>query len=57
MEEIRAENNELQVASPEAVAAASYEEGQTIWNNPVLYQTAVKMAKILASSEHVPDGT
>ena len=57
MEEIRAESNELQVASPEAVAAASYEEGQTIWNNPALYQTAVKMAKILASSELVPEGS
>ena len=57
MEEIRAENNELQVTSPEAVAAASYEEGQNIWNNPVLYQTAVKMAKILASSELVPEGS
>ena len=30
MEEVRTENNELQVASPEAVATASYEEGQTI---------------------------
>ena len=57
MDDTRTENTELQVASTEAVAAAAYEDGQTIWNNPALYQTAVKMAKILASSELVPEGS
>lgn len=57
MDDARTENTELQVASTEAVAAAAYEDGQTIWNNPALYQTAVKMAKILASSELVPEGS
>lgn len=57
MDEIKTESQELQVASPEAIDASTVPVGQTIWNNPALYQMAVKQAKILASSDLVPEGT
>lgn len=56
MDETRTENQELAVAKPEESAIA-YAQGQTIWNNTDLYAMAVKQAKILASSDLVPEGT
>lgn len=57
MDETKVESQELQTASGEAIEAAVPPEGQTIWNNPALYSMAVKQAKILASSDLVPEGT
>ena len=56
MDETRTENQELAVAKPEE-SAITYAQGQTIWNNTDLYAMAVKQAKILASSDLVPEGT
>lgn len=56
MDEARTENQELAVAKPEE-SAVTYAQGQTIWNNTDLYAMAVKQAKILASSDLVPEGT
>lgn len=55
MDETRAETQELQSVSSEAIAEATIDERQTIWNNPALYSMAVKQAKILASSDLVPE--
>lgn len=57
MDETKVENQELQTVSAEAIAEATIDEKQTIWNNPALYSMAVKQAKILASSDIVPEGT
>lgn len=59
MDETRTEvkTEELAAPSQEAVEAAKIEDGQNIWNNTVMYATAVKQAKILASSDLVPEGT
>ena len=56
MDETRAETQELAVAKPEE-NAITYAQGQTIWNNTDMYAMAVKQAKILASSDLVPEGT
>lgn len=57
MEEVKTENQELATVSSEAIAEAKVDGTQTIWNNPALYSMAVKQAKILASSDIVPEGT
>ena len=56
MDEAKTENQELAVAKPEETAI-TYAQGQTIWNNTEMYGMAVKQAKILASSDLVPEGT
>lgn len=56
MDETKTENQELAVAKPEETAI-TYAQGQTIWNNTEMYGMAVKQAKILASSDLVPEGT
>lgn len=56
MDEQRTENQELAVA-PKEETAITYAPGQTIWNNTEMYAMAVKQAKILASSDLVPEGT
>lgn len=57
MDETKVESQELQTVAPEAIAEATTDVKQTIWNNPALYSMAVKQAKILASSDIVPEGT
>lgn len=56
MDDNRTEGQELAVAKPEETAI-TYAQGQTIWNNAEMYAMAVKQAKILASSDLVPEGT
>lgn len=56
MDEQRTETQELAVA-PKEETAVTYAAGQTIWNNTEMYAMAVKQAKILASSDLVPEGT
>ena len=56
MDDNRVEGQELAVAKPEETAI-TYAQGQTIWNNMEMYAMAVKQAKILASSDLVPEGT
>lgn len=56
MEEVT-NSQELQTVSPEAIAEATIDQKQTIWNNTALYTMAVKQAKILASSDLVPEDT
>lgn len=56
MDEQRVENQELAVAKPDETAI-TYSQNQTIWNNTEMYAMAVKQAKILASSDLVPEGT
>ena len=57
MDDQRIENQELAVAPKPEEQAITYAPGQTIWNNTEMYAMAVKQAKILASSDLVPEGT
>lgn len=57
MDEQRNETQELAVAPKTEENAITYAKGQTIWNNLEMYAMAVKQAKILASSDLVPEGT
>lgn len=59
MDEVKTISQEEQLAiSPAQTSLEASSDGkQTIWNNSELYSTAVKMAKILASSDLVPEGS
>jgi len=55
MDEVKTESTELATTAPAAVAVPT-DGTANIWNNTTLYAQAVKQAKILASSELVPEG-
>lgn len=58
MDETKVESQEL-AATPESaeLAAPVAAPGLTIWNNPDMLSSAIKAAKILATSDLVPEGT
>jgi hypothetical protein len=58
MDEARLEATETQEQTETALETADKaDKGLTIWNSPEMYSMAVKQAKVLASSDLVPEGT
>ena len=56
-EEKKATTEELATTSPQDQAIATVDGPQNIWNNESLYKRAISQAKVLASSDLVPEGT
>lgn len=58
MDENKVETQEIAATPPETeLATTAPAPGLTIWNDTTMFAAAVKAAKILASSDLVPDGT
>lgn len=56
-EEKKVQTEELATTSPQDQAIATVDGPQNIWNNESLYKRAISQAKVLASSDLVPEGT
>lgn len=57
MDEEKVKTEEMTVATQETKIAPTIEGPQNIWNNQDLYKIAINQAKVLASSDLVPEGT
>lgn len=57
MDEQKIETTELAEKEKTLVATIQYDGNQSIWNNTEMYKMAVNLAKMLASSDLVPEGT